>query len=384
MLTAAVSLIGIIFIAIQWSFGRKQKELKYGEVCNYYGFSEHRGFLMGVAAILIVIFHCEFFTEASSDIGIINSFFVILWQFNIGVEMFLVVSGIGLYFSFEKNKVCFSQYYTKRLLNVYLISLIVDLPYIICLNLFVEKQGMVYNFLEWTKLHNWMGKSDLSWYVAFVMVLYALYPLIYKLMKKLEKTKFEFFTVCAVCIFIFALCIVLYVFQPKLYDAVEIALTRVPIFIIGCYLGKFVYNKQQYGNMFYIVCIIGILLWMILTNMTDNLMVQRFSHCLLALAICVVLIPIAGFLKSKINFIYRFFAFCGSMSLEIYLVHMNVERFLFKFITKNGDSFTIPHYIAAAAISFVIAYLISKLRRLIINRYMDYCKRKNTLQSSNE
>lgn len=383
MLTAAVSLAGIIFIVIQWLFGRKQKKLKDGKACNYYGFSEHRGFLMGVAAILIVLFHMEYFTEAGSDIGIINSVFSSLWQFNVGVEMFLILSGIGLYFSFENKSTGFKSYYTKRLLNVYLISLIVDLPYIICLNLFVEKQGIVYNFLEWTKLHNWMGKSDLSWYVAFVMVLYALYPLIYKLMKKLEKTKFEFLIVFSVCIFIFALCVVLYVLKPNLYDAVEIALTRVPAFFIGCYLGKFVYNKRKFGNMLYIVCIAGILLWMIFTNMTNNVMVQRFSHCLLSLAICVLLIPIADFLKSKINFIYRFFAFLGSISLEIYLVHMNIVRASFKIITKNGDSFTIPYFIIAAVISIVIAYFLSKFRKLIVNRYIDYCKRKNTLQSSN-
>lgn len=378
MLNTALSFVGILFIAIQWIYSSRQKKLnpESDKIPNYHGFSEHCGFLMGVAAILIVIFHGQFFTETYTDVGIVNFVLTLLWHFNTGVEMFLLVSGIGLYFSFENKKADFKQYYIKRVLNVYLISLIIDLPYVIYLNFIVNKNGIVHALLEWTKLLNWTGKTNLSWYVPFVMVLYALYPLIYKAMKKLEKTRFEFLTVCAFCIFDLVLCVALNRLLPEVYTVVEIALTRTPVFIIGCYLGRFVYNKKQYSNGIYIFSIIGIMLWLILTERVDSIMWQRFSHCLLGLALCVILITVADFLKAKINFIYRFFTFCGGFSLELYLVHMNIEEAFFKY---NGNDSLALYYILAV-ISFVIAYLVSRLRKLIVGKYTDYCESKNAVQ----
>lgn len=326
MASFALAAFGILFLIIQYSVDKKSETKnngKYADKFNYYGFSRHRGFLMGFAAVMIVIFHGRYFVELSSDIGILNAVFNLLWQFNIGVEIFLLLSGIGLYFSFESKNVNFKQYYMKRLLNVYLISLIVDLPYVIYSSVFIEKRSVLTGFLEWTKLLNWNGKAELSWYVAFIMVMYAIYPLIYKLMKKLEKSKFELLAVAAFCSLFFVLCIALNYFFPNVYG-IRTALTRVPVFIIGCYLGKFVYHKCQYSNGLYIACIIGVIMWMILTNITDSLMVRRVCHSLLSVALCVILISIADFLKSKVNFIYKFFDFLGSMSLELYLVHMNI------------------------------------------------------------
>lgn len=371
-----VSAVGVLFILIQWIFTERQKKLndKPIKISNYYGFSEHREFLMGVAAVLIVIFHGEYFTETYSDIKILNSTLMLLWHLDLGVDMFLIISGIGLYFSFENKKVNFRQYYTKRFLNVFLISLIIDLPYVIYMNFIVEKNSVINGFLWWTKLLNWTGIDNLSWYVVFVMILYALYPLIYKAMKKLEKNeKLEFLIVCAVCILDVLLCIFLNRFLPDLYATVEIALTRVPSFIIGCYLGKFVYNKKQHSNGIYAFSIIGIVFWFVLTNFVGGLMAQRFSHCLLALALCVILITVGDFLKAKINFIYKFFTFCGGMSLELYLVHMNIESAVFKVHTEY-DSLVL--YYTLAVLSFVIAYFISKLRKLIVGKYVNYCKNK--------
>lgn len=379
MASFALAAFGILFLIIQYSVDKKSETKnngKYADKFNYYGFSRHRGFLMGFAAVMIVIFHGRYFVELGSDIGILNAVFNLLWQFNIGVEIFLLLSGIGLYFSFESKNVNFKQYYMKRLLNVYLISLIVDLPYVIYSSVFIEKRSVLTGFLEWTKLLNWNGKAELSWYVAFIMVMYAIYPLIYKLMKRLEKTKYEFLVVCAFGVFAFGVCFVLNHFFPNVYG-IRTALMRVPVFIAGCYLGKLVYNKQQYSNRIYVVCAVGIIMWAVLTYIRDSNMVRRVCHCLLSVALCVILISIADFLKSKVNFVYKFFDFLGSMSLELYLVHMNIETALFNTITKNGGSFTIVHYGLAAVISFIIAYFVSKLRRLIVARYTDYCKRKN-------
>ena len=88
---------------------------------NWSLLSEYRTELMGVAAIFILLCHIvqtdslgrEYCYGLFNNYGIISSIlFVLFNQFDIGVDLFLFVSGIGLYYSYEK-KPRFKDYYIK-------------------------------------------------------------------------------------------------------------------------------------------------------------------------------------------------------------------------------------------------------------------------------
>lgn len=84
--------------------------------------SRYRGELMGAAIIFIVLFHMSL---PRSD-----AFFGLRRCGNIGVDMFLFLSGIGLWFSWVKNPST-KQFYKRRLLRIFPAWLIMSSLYYI-------------------------------------------------------------------------------------------------------------------------------------------------------------------------------------------------------------------------------------------------------------
>lgn len=365
MTNAVVGFVGIIFIIIQFISENKikNKNPDSEKISNYYGFSKHRQFLMGIAALGIVVFHSVSYCELQTDNRIINYLFGFTYNLNIGVEIFLLLSGIGLYFSFNNKKVNFKEYYIKRILNVYLIALIIDLPYVIYADLIFENKGILYALAEWIGLLNWTGKTKLAWYAIFAMFLYAIYPLIFKVLKSIEKSKYELLFVTAFCVAWALLCKGVNILFPQVYSAVEIAINRIPVFIIGCYLGRFVYNREKYSAKLYFFALFGIVLWVILSVFNCGLIGDRFGHCLLSLALCIVILKLTDLIKIKP--LYKFFEFLGGMSLELYLVHL---IFAYSIFELNGNKSVLLYYFFAI-VSVFISYFVSKFRKLIVKKY---------------
>lgn len=71
------------------------------------------------------------------------------------------------------------------------------------------------------------------WYFSFIIVLYFVYPLLHKMVKKYD---YKF-----VIIFIISIVlgnVLLMKYNIYLYNRFEIATTRIPVFIMGIWLGK--------------------------------------------------------------------------------------------------------------------------------------------------
>ena len=331
---------------------------------NYSLLSKYRVELMGLAAIFIMAFH----SHTAFSNGNYNAYFqTIIHQLNIGVEIFLIVSGIGLYFSLSKDNFNFKQYFTKRLLNVYLIYLIISFPLILFNN--IAFGGSFTDFiLDWTGIAFYMGKRYVfenhgGWYVMLIMPLYAIYPLIYKAQKYLEKKKADLIAVILFTVFHIFLCYYLSVTQPDIYNNYEVAFTRIPVFIIGSYMGKLVYNKNKISAGGYITTVSGIIVFLITYKMPIKFILPRFNKLLLSISICLIFVIIMYMINSKT--IENILSFFGKMSLELYLTHNLINELLF----KEGLCHNIKQYILIIIISIPISYLISKLRVLIISKY---------------
>lgn len=153
---------------------------RQNNILNWYSLSQYRSEFMGVAAILILIFHSiNVCFDLYTGKNIIVSLLYVLSSFlNVGVEIFLIVSGIGLYYSYEKQPK-FKDYYCKRVINVYLMLVIIR----ICFN---TLEGILFGFkplkdsiLGYLGLNYIFGIDKTDWYVSFIMIMYLLFPLIY-------------------------------------------------------------------------------------------------------------------------------------------------------------------------------------------------------------
>ena len=157
--------------------------ISYGCKSPYYYLSQYRSELMGLAILWVVWFHSSvqlnFF-----HIGIINSSFSLIKGVGYGgVDIFLLVSGMGIYNSLEKNDV--SQYIKNRIRRItpvwwsYLIICIV-LGYFFFEIHFSKLE--ILGFATFTGF--WLDMPNQgNWYVYAIILFYLVSPVFYSLIK---------------------------------------------------------------------------------------------------------------------------------------------------------------------------------------------------------
>lgn len=200
-----------------------------------FNISKYRTQLMGIAAFWVLAHHMftELYTTVS--IPIVTQIFA---RGNIGVDMFLVVSGMGLYVSITKrNNVM--EFYQKRIIKVIIPWLLMSIPYWIFIYILQENSDFIDFFKDLLGISFWTEGVSTTWYVEFVIILYLLYPFIYKVQNR-NLTYVNFMIIIAVLINF-----LIYLFFPSWYIKVDKALTRVPVFLLGSIVGQLLFGKEK-------------------------------------------------------------------------------------------------------------------------------------------
>ena len=138
--------------------------------------SRFRGELMGAAMLFIILFHVALPRE--------NAFFGLRRMGNVGVDMFLFLSGIGLWFSVDEESFC-QAFLIRRYLRIYPTWLIIA-----CLFYIPSFQGgstwnWIYLFGEITINWGFWLHDELNfWYIPATMMLYLFAPAYMELIKR--------------------------------------------------------------------------------------------------------------------------------------------------------------------------------------------------------
>ena len=330
---------------------------------------------MGVAAICILFYHSTmernigraFCYDFFYRTGVVYSVLYFLTRLlNVGVEVFLFVSAIGLYYSYEKNP-RFKDYYIKRIVNVYIIAVIISLIFRSVPNILAGKFD-VFNYIISTFSLKWLlGESTEYWYVSFIMILYLVFPLLYKLIKRIEGKKYDkLILTCLIALYMQLLWCAKDTTFVKTY---EIGLTRVPIFVVGCYAGYLVKNKKNTSWEIYVFALIGIIMKIsfALKGYT-NFIYTRFSSFFFVFFVMLLAIYL---FKIFPVFIMKFFSFMGNMSLELYLVHGIFYVFCMDCISQYCNVRT---YIITVLLTVPIAFIMFKLRKFLVKKYNNHYK----------
>lgn len=129
---------------------------------------------MGMAIILVMMLHFQSIGIYSEKFRILEAIFK---HGNVGVEMFLFLSGIGLYFSYSKNN-NLRQFYKKRFMRIMIPYILICAPYYIWIDIF-RKEG---SFIEdITQISFYKDGQQDAWYIAAIFLFYLLFPAFYKL-----------------------------------------------------------------------------------------------------------------------------------------------------------------------------------------------------------
>ena len=321
---------------------------------NWGYISRFRSEIMGVAALWVVLHHNYFdlprLLSHLKKIGVYG---------NAGVDVFLFLSGIGLYFAYLK-KPPLRRFYARRFVKLLISYFLIAVPYYIWLWTLSGDGGSL--ILNITGLSLPFKGIVSTWYVPLAAVLYLLYPLIHRLLEReryFGATVDRYSTAVVICTGIVFGCFCLRKIIPDIYDNCEIALTRALIFVVGCAVGRLVYEKRVVSQAVVFASASVVVLFVLIRETTKLPEIwMRFTFTPLAVALCVLLSCAFKWL-SGIKFIGAFFRFFGERSLELCLSHVLIRNVFYHYYpVKLWDSYGVLTYAVIIVISIIFSWLL--------------------------
>lgn len=334
--------------------------------------SRFRGEHMGMAMLFIILFHV--FLPRTDD------FFGLRRMGNLGVDMFLFLSGIGLWFSWSKVRIeslsdfCreYKDFYKRRLVRVYPAWFLIACIYYIPKDLFngsiiplhlgnwggadacVEALGDI--LINWDF---WLNDELTFWYIPATMMLYLFAPPYMELIRRHPIYHWLVVVMVMWC--------VLVQYVTPIHHAVghiEIFWSRVPIFFLGINMGEAVRRKDTLDGqsiwMIWIMFImtLGTSVWLEQEiHGRFPLFLERMLYIPLTVTTIILLNRIFRRTPSWVN---KPIAWVGSISLEAYLIHI---EFVLKPIEQHHLGYW-PTFLLTVAITLPLAYVLHKILRL--------------------
>lgn len=331
---------------------------------NWNMISSSRLFLMGIATIWIVIYHSGIGFNISDGPGLKHLIYIGLYQLytiksagQIGVDIFLIISAMGLYYSLKKNDDIRSFYIRrfKRIIPAYLIVFLLW-------DIFIRRYDLL------TILSNATGLSLLktgyrdNWYFILIIFLYLIYPFIFKL-----KEKFGYISEVLLILFVLLINYLLSIFFPVSFSNIEIVLRRIPVFLVGSIISEFIYNKKQSNILIVLISfvIMCITLYIVKLEGNEELRIYRYLCCINAVSMMIVFSYLYSFIGKSI--IVKPINTCGIYSLETYLLYEKIIYVLRMYIDKNER---MKIALLAVLICIPLAYLLKKLTESLFRERM--------------
>ena len=291
---------------------------------NWKMLSEYRLQLYGISIISVIIYHYfSYVVSAYPDSGfgkVLNCYNIFIGS--IGVEIFLFLSGMGLYFSMSRNSEI-KQFYRKRFQRVLIPYLLWGGVYWVWKDILIFHTSARRFLLDYSTLSLWLKGDKSMWYVNFIIMMYLLFPVLFGFLRK-ESSHRGLFTAMLTC-GIFGMTIALRFILPNVYHHIEIELYRIPVFILGVYYGQAVAEKKEISKIDISLMIFGILA-KIAYFLGDFLGVRYLNKIPIRLVqcfACLILMFLFAELgkkcmNTKCNTVLTF---CGKHSFELYITH---------------------------------------------------------------
>ena len=203
---------------------------------SLHSLSRRRAELFGLCTLWILLFHAQLCEVRFAGV------FRLLKIGNMGVDIFLFLSGMGLYFSYSRDGRP-GAFFRRRLIRLGVPVAVICGGYWIYQYIIGECDGIGL-LLRASLLNFWITGDQQIWFVSFIALAYGLYPLIHRYIygagfrhEQLMRT----LVLVSLSVLLMAL---VRRFAPGYYDKVDLALARFPAFIVGCWFGRAVFEKR--------------------------------------------------------------------------------------------------------------------------------------------
>lgn len=329
---------------------------------DFSSLGKNRTAVMGFAALWVFYFHifpCVLKNTALSFI------YPLEWFINrtgyCGVDIFLLLSGYGLYFSFKNKKRSFKDYYLRRFLRVYpaffavgTIAALFDgwgiKKYILNILFISQLTENIYSFL---------------WFIPLILIFYIFAPFYWRIFEKSSRKGMVTFIFMSVPVLVF------WALSAFIRTDLFAVITRIPIFILGFYFAYLSENRVKYSAGFLSAMVLSLALGCAYSAVLNLGIIRGFMPFTNSLVNVLIAPPLAVFISifaevfgNKLKLLLGFLNFYGTVSLEFYCV----QEWIFEKI-KATNLYLISSdrklkFIFAAIVCFAVstlaAYLLNK------------------------
>ena len=317
--------------------------------------SQYRGVLMGMAIIMIVLFHVALPRS--------SAFFGLKRMGNVGVDIFFFLSGIGLWFAWTKRPEVL-HFYRRRLLRILpawlLFSTAFYLPDYFGPRRFSSSLADLIGDIT-VNWDFWLHDELTFWYIPATLMLYLWAP---AYMRLLVRNRWW----AAAPILIMGWCVAVQYIEPihQAVGHIEIFWSRIPIFFIGIVAGQWVKEGRSMPREALPVAstvAVGLLaLCIALEQMAHGrfpIFIERMVYIPLVIALLLCLCHFMHHIPDKI---LSALTFVGGISLEIYLIHCH---FVLKYIEPLALGY-LPSALLCLVVTIPVAWLVHQLLNVVI------------------
>lgn len=338
--------------------------------------SKYRDVMFGLAIISIIIFHFteDFYIAYKSKI-IAKEFFQ-FWYMktinSVGVEVFMFLSGMGLFYSLHKNRKM-STFYKNRMKRLLIPYIPVGIAYWVTVDLVLKDKGFARFIEDFSLISIFTRKEIVLWFVGAMVAIYILFPIIFKIVEN-ERWQKSVEDGLTLIVIVLIGNFILNMANPSLFAKIEIVITRIPIFILGACFAKMII---QGVNMKKWVTVLIILTGLILRASALLIKYSQYSKRIISgvFALSLILLCCLVLELLKWNKFYRILSKIGEYSLELYMTHVTVRK-VAKFM--GYKLYDIRIYSIVILISIVCAVVLHALVGLVVRR------KKMTFETINE
>ena len=332
-------------------------------VCRHLSFncsdlSTYRSQLMGIATLMIIICH-----SCASKVIMPDSLCYLFCFGNIGVDIFLFLSGIGLYYSLSKNNLSNKEndisFYKKRFYRIYIPYLMVFIPS--CLIFMLLGEYSLYDsILCLSTLEYWLFRRG-AWFVSLIVLLYLVAPFLYRALNGEHKW------IIAMAIVIALMILSNIPIEDQSSTSVpyniQRAFSRTPSFIVGLTIGRSCKEGKQ----------------LTVTKMAIFIFVSIISSIILGFWKCLwLIVPILLYILtplirwSKGSWVDKSLHFLGKISLESYLTNITLNGILIVLIPAYITSPILYgryiEYTIVVVAGILLAFIINNAAQRVINK----------------
>ena len=282
---------------------------------------KHRNKIFGIAALWIYFFHL--WTPIIEQ----NTYIEFIKRIGFcGVDIFLLLSGIGLTHSIKKHNL--KQFYYNRIKRIIF-------PFIIAALIFlIYGKWSIFMFLKNILFYDFFFNDIYTflWYVPCILIFYLLFPLYYKYFEK-SKNKYLFIFISLLIWALPTFLLIKYI-RPDFYGIIH----RIPIFITGIFFGWFIKEKNFQLKKTSLVFTTLILLLSLqisyMINIKNFISFIPSANCLPNYFIALTLTILLAFLfektkKLKISkYTNYLFIYYGTISLHFYCIQETIGKII--------------------------------------------------------